>query len=206
MLEKLTGGRWAALRADDTGGSRTLSVIRGDGERFGTSELSEGTVDQVFLVLRLAAVAELHSERVDADEQPLPLVLDDVLMTFDEVRTTSALEVLADLAPGLQVIVFTHHTFVADAAAELDRITVSRLPAPTAITDLRDSELLRAQAQRGSGPSAADSIAAPSAPRKESKQAVRQWLRDQGIEVAEKGRVPKQYLDMYRAAHPEVEL
>ena len=206
MLEKLTGGRWAALRADDTSGSRTLSVIRGDGERFGTSELSEGTVDQVFLVLRLAAVAELHSERVDADEQPLPLVLDDVLMTFDEVRTTSALEVLADLAPGLQVIVFTHHTFVADAAAKLDRITVSRLPAPTAITDLRDSELLRAQAQRGSGPSAADSIAAPSAPRKESKQAVRHWLRDQGIEVAEKGRVPKQYLDMYRAAHPEVEL
>jgi uncharacterized protein YhaN len=205
MLEKLTGGRWAALRADDTGGPRTLSVIRGDGERFGTSGLSEGTVDQVFLALRLAAVAELHSERVAAGEQALPLVLDDVLMTFDEGRTTSALEVLADLAPGLQVIVFTHHGFVADAAAELDRITVSRLPAPAVITDPLDSELLRVQAQRGSEPSTPDS-AGPAAPRKVGKQAVRQWLRDQGIEVGEKGRVPKQYNDMYRAAHPEADL
>lgn len=206
MLEKLTGGRWAALRADDTGGPRTLSVIRGDGERLGTSELSEGTVDQVFLALRLAAVAELHGERIAAGEQALPLVLDDVLMTFDESRTTSALEVLADLAPGLQVIVFTHHDFVADAAAELDRITVCRLPAPAVITDPLDAELLRVQAQRGSGPSTPDSAAGTAAPRKAGKQAIRQWLRDQGIEVGEKGRVPKQYTDMYRAAHPEEDL
>ena len=206
MLEKLTGGRWAALRADDIGGRRTLSVIRGDGERFGTAELSEGTVDQVFLALRLAAVAELHNERVAAGEHALPLVLDDVLMAFDEDRTTSALEVLADLAPGLQVIVFTHHTFVADAAEELDRITVSRLPGPAEITDPLDGELLRVQAQQGSGPSAPDSAAAPAASRRTGKQAVRQWLRDQGIEVGEKGRVPKQYTDMYRAAHPEDDL
>lgn len=206
ILEKLTGGRWAALRADDTGGPRTLSVIRGDGERFGTSELSEGTADQVFLALRLAAVAELHCERVAAGEQALPLVLDDVLMAFDEDRTSSALEVLAELAPGLQVIVFTHHTFVADAVEELDRITVSRLPEPAAITGLLDGGLLRAQAQQGSGSSAAGSTAPPATQRKQGKQDVRQWLRDQGIEVGEKGRVPKKYTDMYRAAHPEAEL
>ena len=202
MLEKLTGGRWVALLADDSGGSRTLSVIRGDGERFGTAELSEGTVDQVFLALRLAAVAELHNERIAAGEAALPLVLDDVLMAFDEERTTRALKVLADLALGLQVIVFTHHTFVADAAAALDRITVSRLPAPASIIDPLDGELLRVQAQQGSG----SPSAVLAAPRKTGKQAVRQWLRDQGIEVAEKGRVPKHYSDMYRAAHPEEEL
>lgn len=206
MLEKLTGGRWAALRADDSDGSRTLSVIHGDGQGFGTSELSEGTVDQVFLTLRLAAVAELHRERVATGEQALPLVLDDVLMAFDEDRTTSALEVLADLAPGLQVIVFTHHAFVADAAAELDRITVSRLPDPAAITDPLDGELLRLQAQRGSGLSSSNSAAASSTPPKAGNQAVRQWLHEQGIQVGEKGRVPKKYTDMYRAAHPEAEL
>lgn len=206
ILESLTGGRWAALQADDAGGPRTLSVIRGDGERFGTSVLSEGTVDQVFLALRLAAAAELHNERLAAGEQALPLVLDDVLMAFDEGRTTSALAVLADLAPGLQVIVFTHHTFVADAAAELDGITLSRLPAPVAISEPLDGEVLRARAQRGSGPSTADSPAAPAASRKADKQAVRQWLRDQGVEVGEKGRIPQQHIDMYRAAHPEEEL
>ena len=206
ILENLTGGRWAALRADDTGGTRRLSVIRGDGERFGTSELSEGTVDQVFLALRLAAVAELHGERIAAGEQALPLVLDDVLMAFDEDRTTSALEVLAELAPGLQVIVFTHHDFVANAAEELDNVTVTHLPPPAEVTDQLEGELLRAQAQQGSGSSAADADRSPAAPRKAGKQAVRRWLRDQGIEVGEKGRVPKQYIDMYQAAHPEEEL
>jgi len=122
-------------------------VIRGDGEKLTTSELSEGTADQVFLALRLAAVAELHAERVAAGQQALPLVLDDILMTFDEERTASALQVLAHLAPGLQVIIFTHHQFVADAATERDWATVSRLPAPSPIDVSIDGEQLRARLQ-----------------------------------------------------------
>ena len=98
------------------------------------------------------------------------------------------------------------NTFVADAAEELDRITVSLLPGLAAITDSRDGELLRAQAPLGSGRSAPDSAATPAASRKTGKRAARQWLRDQGIEVGEKGRVPKQYNGMYRSAHPEADL
>lgn len=147
ILEKLTDGRWVALRAEDDGVTRKLSVIRGDAEKLSTSELSEGTADQVFLALRLAAVAELHAERVAAGDQALPLVLDDILMTFDEERTASALEVLAHLAPGLQVIIFTHHQFVADAATERDWATVSRLPAPSPINVSIDGEKLRASLQ-----------------------------------------------------------
>ncbi|MGV0626935.1 AAA family ATPase [Mycolicibacter minnesotensis] len=145
LLEELTGGRWVALRAEDDGITRKLRVIRADNTPCDTSQLSEGTADQVFFALRLAAVAELHNERVAAGEVALPLVLDDVLMAFDEARVRGALEILAALAPGLQVIVFTHHEHVLEAAAEVGGITVSRLPAATAIADALDGELIRAQ-------------------------------------------------------------
>lgn len=147
LLDRLTDGRWVALRAEDDGTSRTLRVIRCDNTPFETGQLSEGTADQVFFALRLAAVAELHRERLQAGEVPLPLVLDDVLMAFDETRVRSALEILTALAPGLQVIVFTHHQHVAEAAGELAGVTVSWLPAATAVADPLDGELIRAQAR-----------------------------------------------------------
>lgn len=145
LLEQLTGGRWVALRAEDDGVSQKLAVIRADNTPCDTSQLSEGTADQVFFALRLAAVAELHGERIKAGAQALPLLLDDVLMAFDEVRVKSALKILESLAPGLQVIVFTHHEHVAAAAGEFDQITVSRLPAPALIADPLEGDLIRAQ-------------------------------------------------------------
>lgn len=149
LLEELTEGRWVALRAEDDGASRKLQVIRADNTPCDPSQLSEGTADQVFFALRLAAVAELHDERMRAGEVALPLVLDDVLMAFDEERVRRALKILPSLAPGLQIIVFTHHQHVADAAAEVGEITVSCLPTAAAIADPLDGDLVRAQAQQG---------------------------------------------------------
>lgn len=151
LLEQLTEGRWVALRAEEDGTARTLQVIRADNTPCDTAQLSEGTADQVFFALRLAAVAELHNERAHAGEVALPLVLDDVLMAFDETRVRSALKILASLTPGLQIIVFTHHQHVAEAAAEVGGITVSRLPEAATITDTLDSELVRAQASQPTG-------------------------------------------------------
>lgn len=149
LLEQLTEGRWVALRAENDGTSRTLSVIRADNTPRHTSELSDGTADQVFFALRLAAVAELHKERMEAGEAALPLVLDDVLVAFDEARVRSALKILESLAPDLQIIVFTHHQHVAEEAAEFAQIKVSQLPAAASIAESLDGDLVRAQAQRG---------------------------------------------------------
>lgn len=148
ILDELTEGRWVALDAEDAATTRKLVVIRSDAERFGTEELSEGTVDQSFLALRLAAVAELHAERIASGEPALPLVLDDVLMTFDEVRTERALAALSHLPPGLQVIIFTHHQFVGDAVAQSDWATVSRLPEPSSVDSSVDSRQLRIRITR----------------------------------------------------------
>lgn len=75
--------------------------------------LSDGAKDQLFLALRLATI-ERHTENVES----LPLVLDDILVNFDEDRSRAALEVLASLCPKMQVLLFTHHERVAELAQE----------------------------------------------------------------------------------------
>jgi uncharacterized protein YhaN len=73
--------------------------------------MSDGTRDQLYLALRLAFI----EQRVRKME-PLPLVLDDVLVHFDDERSCAALEVFAGVADLTQVIFFTHHRHLLDLA------------------------------------------------------------------------------------------
>ncbi len=75
----------------------------------GVEALSEGTADQLFLALRIAAIEE-HARRAT----PLPFIADDLFVTFDEPRTEAALRLLAELGAVTQVIVFTHHEHVVE--------------------------------------------------------------------------------------------
>lgn len=201
ILERITDGRYLALRAEETSTGRTLQVVRADGDRVSPAELSEGTGDQVFFALRMAAVAELHEQRRAAGLPALPLVLDDVLMAFDDVRALDALAVLHELADGLQIVVFTHHASVADAARQLDGIVVSSLPAPTTIDEPLDGELVRATAQRDATPATlpAPLRSAIARDARDERSAARAWAQAQGIPVAARGRVPEEILEQYRA-------
>jgi len=76
-----------------------------------TAALSEGTRDQLYLALRLAAI-DIHLE----NHAPMPLILDDILMTFDDERAESVFEVLKKLSKKTQVLIFTHHRHVAALA------------------------------------------------------------------------------------------
>ena len=60
---------------------------------------SEGTMDQLYLALRLAVAEELTPET--------PLVLDDALVRFDDVRHAAAMEILKEEAEQKQIILFT---------------------------------------------------------------------------------------------------
>lgn len=60
---------------------------------------SDGTVDQLYLSLRLAVAEELTPEA--------PLVLDDALVRFDDGRMAQALKILKEMAKNKQVICFT---------------------------------------------------------------------------------------------------
>lgn len=64
--------------------------------------LSRGTVDQLYLAVRLA-VCQLCLP----GEDPAPLVLDDALVTFDDRRMALALDALAELGRERQILLFT---------------------------------------------------------------------------------------------------
>ena len=65
----------------------------------GTLWRSDGTVDQLYLALRLAVAEELTPTA--------PLILDDALVRFDDTRLAAALALLAQTAEEKQVILFT---------------------------------------------------------------------------------------------------
>ena len=97
LFGKLTGGRYTRLTLGED-----LTVHAGtDSEATLHSALwrSEGTVDQLYLALRLSVAEELTPGA--------PLVLDDALVRFDDHRLAEALDVLAEEAETKQVILFT---------------------------------------------------------------------------------------------------
>ena len=153
----------------------------------------------------LVPILGLSLWRGDGIARPyaLPLVLDDVLMSFDDVRASDALGVLHDLAPGLQVIVFTHHMHVADAAVATTGVTVARLPGPTPISGAIDGDHVRAHAQDGAVSGDSSPRPALADGRQVDPAEVRRWAESRGLDVNARGRVSQALIDQYRAAHSQ---
>jgi hypothetical protein len=98
-LNRLTHGRYTAFHFE--GATRELFIRNAEGGLLPPSALSRGTLDQSALSLRLALVAEYARRGIR-----LPLVLDDVLVDSDELRLSSAVEVLREVSAAGQQIVF----------------------------------------------------------------------------------------------------
>lgn len=87
---------------------------RPDGGKVDVAGMSSGTRDQLYLALRLASL-----EKYTQESEPMPFIVDDVLVDFDDQRSKAALERLAALAEKTQVIVFTHHSLVVEQAKQI---------------------------------------------------------------------------------------
>ena len=109
-FKALTAGAYDSLVVNYEGRVPELLAIDADGGEKTTKALSDGTRDQIWLSLRLAVVCEA------ARQTPLPLLLDDVFVHFDDARTSAALSLLAGLSEQVQIILFTHHDHVLDLA------------------------------------------------------------------------------------------
>ncbi len=100
LLAQLTGGRYTRLSLDKNlavrAGAETEDTLREALWR------SDGTVDQLYLALRLAVAEELTPGA--------PLILDDALVRFDDQRLKAALDILEKMAEKKQVLLFSCHT------------------------------------------------------------------------------------------------
>jgi uncharacterized protein YhaN len=101
--------------------------------------MSDGARDQLFFALRLAYIED-HSGRVGQ----CPVILDDVLMAFDNERAAAALRVLSELSKKTQVLLFTHHAHHIELARQAipnEALTVHELVAgqPVAVPILQGS-------------------------------------------------------------------
>jgi uncharacterized protein YhaN len=115
LFAGLTLGSFAGLQVELEGdGSFHLVGVRpADNALVPTSGMSEGTRDQMYLAVRVALL-ESYLER----NPSLPLLVDDLLITFDDQRSTAALQVLSRLAQQTQVIFFTHHQRMVELAQQ----------------------------------------------------------------------------------------
>lgn len=99
LLSRLTGGKYHALSLD-----KELEASA-SGERdvlpHSALYLSKGTVDQIYLAVRLAVC--------DLCLPDAPLVLDEALAAFDDVRAKRALELLQELSEQRQILLFSCH-------------------------------------------------------------------------------------------------
>ncbi|MGB6105587.1 MAG: hypothetical protein WBF88_17220, partial [Pusillimonas sp.] len=124
IFAQLTLNSFERLRVDFDRHPMVLEGQRGDGQRVEISGMSDGTRDQLYLSLRLAAL-ELHLEQAPA----LPFIADDLFINYDDARSEAGLRALADLSRHTQVIFLSHHDALLAPARRVfgDDLNVVRL-------------------------------------------------------------------------------
>lgn len=111
IFEQLTLSSFERLRVDFDRHPMVLEGQRADGRCVGIEVLSDGTRDQLYLALRLAAL-ELHLEQAPA----LPFIADDLFINYDDARSEAGLRALAELSRHTQVIFLSHHQALLEPA------------------------------------------------------------------------------------------
>jgi uncharacterized protein YhaN len=119
IFAAITNNVWAGLSASLEDGD--LHVLPPYGEPIPPERLSRGAQEQLYLSLRLAHI-RYHASLTTT---PLPVIMDDVLVTFDPDRAERTAEVLISLTrdvsngPGHQILYFTCHPVTADMLLRL---------------------------------------------------------------------------------------
>jgi uncharacterized protein YhaN len=102
VFNSLTAGYYQKLRVDFDQAPPALVAYR-QNQQVKVAGLSDGTRDQLFLALRIAAL-ELQSEQ----GAPVPFIADDLFINFDDRRSQAGLRALYELSAKTQVIFLSH--------------------------------------------------------------------------------------------------
>jgi uncharacterized protein YhaN len=114
IFSTLTAGSFQKLVVDYEREPMALEGQRSDGKLVGVSGLSDGTRDQLYLALRLAAL-EMHLDQ----SMPLPFIADDLFINYDDERSKAGFEALRELSEQTQVIFLSHHDHLIPTVQEV---------------------------------------------------------------------------------------
>jgi len=114
VFKAITRSAFSGLGADFNANDVPVLVgVRPDQTKVSVEGLSDGSRDQLYLALRLAAL-----DRFLEEHEPMPLILDDLLITFDNNRAKAILPQLGELAKRTQIFLFTHHEHLVELCCQ----------------------------------------------------------------------------------------
>jgi len=102
ILSRITSHHYCDLKTAAELDQQDFRVVTEKGRQFNsTKELSRGSLEQLFLAVRLSRIKEI--------KPPLPLVLDDSLVNFDQNHLYNTAKLLVELASRHQIFILTCH-------------------------------------------------------------------------------------------------
>lgn len=101
-IYEITKGEYTDILPPEDLTSLEFKTILRDGSIHNTPEaLSRATKEQLFLAVRLSRIKEIHP--------PLPIILDDSFVNFDEKHTMQVVKILLELSKTNQIFITTCH-------------------------------------------------------------------------------------------------
>ncbi len=140
ILSRITENEYQAIQTADDLEDAEFRTLLSDGSSFDSvGHLSRGTMEQLFLSVRLSRIKEI--------KPPLPLVIDDSLVNFDRSHLYNAADVISELGETHQIFILSCHPHFAeflDALSDniqywkLDKGSFSKCSAAEVIGHLKD--------------------------------------------------------------------
>ncbi|QOF75679.1 AAA family ATPase (plasmid) [Aminobacter sp. SR38] len=110
----MTRGQYSGLTTQPVKGGEILIAMQRDGQSKVADALSKGARFQLYLALRLAGYYEFAQVR-----SSVPFIADDIMETFDHVRSEEVFRLFGEMARTGQVIYLTHHQHLCEIAREV---------------------------------------------------------------------------------------
>jgi hypothetical protein len=102
LLSKITDDEYQAIETSDDLEDAEFKTILADGSSLDSvTHLSRGTMEQLFLAVRLSRIKEI--------KPPLPVVLDDSLVNFDRSHLYNTVEIISEFAKTHQIFILSCH-------------------------------------------------------------------------------------------------
>ena len=120
----MTAPAWTGVDVWTQGEGDRLVGRQPDGSVVPVEAMSTGTMGQLYFALRIAGYRSFAR-----DPGPLPMILDDIMETFDDTRARAALQLCAQIGGMGQAILFTHHAhLVALARQVIPGVSIVTMP------------------------------------------------------------------------------